>query len=119
MNVLVGVDGSTSDTSALEEALQRARSAGDDVAVAIYGADDDLDAARDTVEATLESHDVAAEIHELQGEPGSGLVDLAERGEFDRLVIGGGSRSPMGKIRIDEATEFVLLNATTTVTLIR
>ncbi len=50
---------------------------------------------------------------------GSSLVDYAEQGEYDQLVIGGGTLSPMGKIQLGPITEFVLLNAPTTVKLVR
>jgi nucleotide-binding universal stress UspA family protein len=46
-------------------------------------------------------------------------VELADSEGFDRLVIPGGKRSPLGKIRLDDLIEFVLLNAETTVTLHR
>jgi len=54
----------------------------------------------------------------LEGIP-SALVNYAEQGEFDQLVIGGGTLSPMGKIQLGPITEFVLLNAPTTVKLVR
>jgi nucleotide-binding universal stress UspA family protein len=52
-------------------------------------------------------------------DPAGRLVELAETEGFDRIAIPGGERSPLGKIQLDSVAEFVLLNATTTVTLIR
>ena len=60
-----------------------------------------------------------AEVTILSGHPGSQLVEFAERGSFDRIVLGGGETSPLGKVQLGEISEFVILNAQTTVTLIR
>ncbi len=46
-------------------------------------------------------------------------MNIAESEEFDRIVLGGGGRSPLGKIQLGPIVEFVLLNAQTPVTLIR
>lgn len=121
MNVLLGIGGSPDGFDALEETLARARQAGDDLAVAVLDTSDDYDV--DDVAAKirdrLDEAGVEADVHECSGHPGSQLTQLAEREEFDRIVIGGGQRSPMGKIELGEVAEFVLLNADTTVTLVR
>jgi nucleotide-binding universal stress UspA family protein len=44
---------------------------------------------------------------------------MAEREGFDELVLGGGERSPSGKMRLGRAAEFAVLNAHTTVVLVR
>jgi nucleotide-binding universal stress UspA family protein len=46
-------------------------------------------------------------------------VEIAEREAFDEVVLGGGHTSPMGKITIGPIAEFVLLNAKTSVRLVR
>ncbi|WP_123533883.1 universal stress protein [Halosimplex salinum] len=121
MKVLLGMGGSPDGFDALEETLDRARQAGDDLTVAVLDTSEDYDV--DEVEAKvrerLDEAGVETEIHTLSGHPGSQLSQLAEREGFDRIVIGGGQRSPMGKIELGEVAEFVLLNADTTVTLVR
>ena len=46
-------------------------------------------------------------------------IPPAERDGFDRIVLGGGERSTLGKIQLGSIVEFVLLNAQTPVTLVR
>ncbi len=122
MNVLLGVDGSEPSMRALEEAIERAQEAGDRVTVAVYEDQDGDGAAReevvDQVRDRLAATDVDADVTRLDGEPGSKLVELAAD-EYDRIVLGGGTRSPLGKIRLGSVAEFVLLNSSTSVTLVR
>ncbi|QPV63075.1 universal stress protein [Halosimplex litoreum] len=121
MNVLLGMGGSPDGFDALEETLTRARDAGDELTVAVLDTSDDHDP--DDVESEIRDRvdeaGVEASVTQLPGHPGSQLSQFAEREEFDRIVIGGGQRSPMGKIELGEVAEFVLLNADTTVTLVR
>ncbi|MHB9287163.1 universal stress protein [Halobacteriales archaeon Cl-PHB] len=120
MKVLLGVDGSESSQRALEEGLERAREADDRLTVAVFegeegpGREEVLDQVRDR----LADLDLNVEVTRLDGDPGSQLVELAES-DYDRIVIGGGTRSPLGKIRLGTVAEFVLLNSTTSVTLVR
>ena len=120
MHILLGVGGDDRSLQALTETVQRARAAGDDLTVALYTADDtthaDVEAA---VQDRLDELDFEAEIRALDGDPGSSLVALAESEGFDRITLAGGHRSPLGKIQLDPVSEFVLLNASTTVTLVR
>ena len=67
----------------------------------------------------LDANSFASEVRHLSGDPGSQLVDVAEREGFDQIVLGGGQRSPMGKIKLGHIAEFVLLNSPVTVTLVR
>lgn len=122
MKVLLGIDGSGPSFDALDEALARAEEAGDDLTVAIVD--------RDAVESTPEEIETRVrelladasrtpDIVHLEGHPGSRLVELADSEGYDQLCIGGGERSALGKIQLDETIEFVLLNSETTVTLVR
>jgi nucleotide-binding universal stress UspA family protein len=121
MNVLLGMGGSPDGFDALEETLARAREAGDDLTVAVLDTSEDYDVEAVAAKSRdrLAEAGVEAEVHRFAGHPGSQLTQLAEREGFDRIVIGGGQRSPMGKIELGEVAEFVLLNADTTVTLVR
>jgi nucleotide-binding universal stress UspA family protein len=119
MNVLLGVDASEFGYRALDETVERAASAGDDLTVGLYGDRDELADLEEAVRARLAEHGLRAEVLEIDGSPGAALVELADGGPYDRLVIGGGVRSPMGKIQLGSVAEFVLTNATTTVTLVR
>lgn len=122
MRILLGVGGSSLSHRALEQTLERASETGDDVTVAVYGSEE-VDATQDEIEQrvreTLEKMDASAEIRHIEGGPGSELVEMATRDEFDRIVLGSGKRSPLGKIQLGSIAEFVLLNAHTPVTLVR
>ncbi|MDG5819064.1 universal stress protein [Natronococcus sp. A-GB7] len=122
MNVLLGLAGSDESIKALRRTIERTDDVGDDLTVAVLEKGD-TDRSQEEMyrqaEKLLSEADLDAELERLEGDPGASLVDYAEQGEFDQLVIGGGTVSPMGKIQLGSITEFVLLNAPTTVKLVR
>lgn len=121
MHILLGVGGDDRSALALEETVRRARAAGDDLTVAVYSDADGrtLSDVETSVRDQLADLGFDADIRHLDGDPGSALVALAEAERFDRIALAGGHRSPLGKIQLGPVSEFVLLNASTTVTLIR
>jgi nucleotide-binding universal stress UspA family protein len=123
MDILLGVGGSELSYHALEETIERAQATGDDLTVAIFNNEEiseDMETIQQRVESTLQESDFEAAIRHLEGDnPGSELISLAENESFDRIVLGGGERSTLGKIQLGSIVEFVLLNAQTPVTLIR
>ena len=120
MRVLVAIEDSDRGMQALEAVAARAREAGDSVTVAVYTATEEtLEETTAAVKDRIETLDLDAEIVEIEDETGSKLVDLAEREGFDQIVLSGGHRSPLGKIKLDSVHEFVLLNTQTTVKLVR
>jgi nucleotide-binding universal stress UspA family protein len=122
MRVLLGVAGGEESMRALESTVERALEAGDDLTIAVIETDDmdrSPDEVADEAREIAGRHDLDVDVRTLDGNPGASLVDVAEREEFDELAIGGGTESPMGKIRLGPVTEFVLLNATTSVRLVR
>ncbi|MFB6205640.1 MAG: universal stress protein [Haloglomus sp.] len=122
MNVLVGIGGTDRSFEALEAAIARAREADDDLTVAIYrheDVDEPLDAIEGHVQDELVTAGIDAELRRIEDHAASQLVEIADGERFDRLVLAGGERSALGKIRIGDLVEFVLLNAETTVTLVR
>jgi nucleotide-binding universal stress UspA family protein len=123
MDILLGVGGSELSYQALEETIERTQETGDDVTVALFYNEEvsaDTGEIRERVEELLDSTGFEASIRELEGDsPGSELISLAENEGFDRIVLGGGERSTLGKIQLGSIVEFVLLNAQTPVTLIR
>jgi nucleotide-binding universal stress UspA family protein len=122
MKVLLGIDGSGPSFDALDEALARADAAGDDLTVAIVDRDAvelTPDEIEERVRGRLAESSRTPDVVHLEGHPGSRLVEMADSEGFDRLLIGGGERSALGKIQLDETIEFVLLNSETTVTLVR
>lgn len=119
MRLIVGVDGSEEAMTALEEVVTRARETGDEVTVAVYSHDDSTAAVESTVREQLVAFDFDATVTTFGSDPASQLVDVADTESYDRIVLSGGHRSPLGKIQLDSVVEFVLLNAHTTVTLIR
>ncbi len=122
MRTLIGIGGSEDSLRALEVALSRAAEAGDDVTVAVVENPDSplsIEELESRVHDHLREVDLDAEVCVLEGHAGSQLVDKADREDYDRIVLGGGETSPLGKINIGSIGEFVLLNAKTSVTLIR
>lgn len=122
MKVLLGIGGSPDSFRALSTGLERARAAGDELTVAILeNPESDVDPAE--VEARvrdeLEASAVDASVRRLSGDPGGALVKLAEAEHFDAIALGGGQESPMGKIRLGSIAEFVILNSSVTVILLR
>jgi nucleotide-binding universal stress UspA family protein len=121
MNVLLGMGGRADGFDALAATLDRTREAGDDLTVAVLdtSTDEDIDAVVEEARRRIDESGVDADVRALEGHPGAQLCELAENEGFDRIVIGGGKRSPLGKIDLGEVAEFVLLNAEVSVTLIR
>ena len=121
VKVLLGVGGRDDSALALDRTVERAREAGDDLTVAVF--DDtgtgDAVAVERRVRTALEDAGVDATITRLDGDAGSALVELAETGGFDRVVVGGGERSPMGKVQVGSVAQFAVVNASVTVTLVR
>ena len=122
MKVLLGIGGSEDSFRALESTLDRAAATGDEITVAVLENPDSdpspesvAGRARDAIEAA----GVTGDVRRLEGDPGARLVELAEREAFDAIALGGGEESPMGKISLGSITEFVVLNATVTVILVR
>jgi nucleotide-binding universal stress UspA family protein len=122
MKVLCGIGGSDDSFRALERTVERAAVANDDLTVAVVDNEDSPVAPDDVMERAREAvaeAGIDADVRRVGGDPGSQLVEIAEREEFEEIVLGGGHTSPMGKITIGPIAEFVLLNAKTTVTLVR
>jgi nucleotide-binding universal stress UspA family protein len=122
MRLLLGIGGSDDSIRALERTVDRVAETGDDLTVAVLrnpASDADPATIEERVRAVLDEAGMAASVRHLEGDPGSQLVDLAEREAFDRIVLGGGETSPMGKIKLGSIAEFVLLNSHVSVTLVR
>jgi len=122
MKVLLGIGGSDDSVRALEHVVDRAAAVGDELTIAIVENPRSPRSREEIAERAREELDSAgfdAEIRQVEGDPGSELVDIAEREGFDEVALGGGQTSPMGKINVGSIAEFVLLNAHTTVRLVR
>jgi nucleotide-binding universal stress UspA family protein len=122
MKLLLGVGGSEDSLRALERTVERVAETGDELTVAVLenpaNEAEPSDIER-RVREVLDAADVDAPVRSLEGDPGSRLVEVAEHEGYDRIVLGGGETSPMGKIKIGNIAEFVLLNSHVSVTLIR
>lgn len=122
MKVLLGIGGSEDSMRALSRTVERAKVAGDDLTVGVVD-NPNSELSYEEIEArvrdVLEETGLDAEVHHLEGDPGSRIVDVAEEERFDQIVLGGGETSPMGKINIGGIAEFVLLNSHVTVKLVR
>ncbi|ESP87518.1 universal stress protein [Candidatus Halobonum tyrrellensis] len=122
MKILLGIGGSDDSFTALETTVERARTAGDDLTVAVVdnpSADRTYDDVEARVRSVLAEADLDADVRRVEGDAGSRLVDIAESEGFDRIALGGGRRSPMGKISLGQIAQFVLLNSQVSVTLVR
>ena len=122
MKVLLGIGGSDDSFTALEETLERATAAGDDLTIGIVEnpeSERTPEEVRNRVVEELADVELGVDVRTLSGDPGSELLDVAEREGFDQIVLGGGQRSPMGKIKLGHIAEFVLLNSHVTVKLVR
>lgn len=122
MKVLLGMGGSDDSLRALEQTVERARHAGDEVTIAIVEnpqSNRKPDEVEERINSVLEQEEFDATVCRISGHAGSELVDFAEREGFDVIALGGGQQSPMGKIQVGHIAEFVLLNAQTTVKLVR
>ena len=122
MKVLLGVGGSPDSLAALSNIVERAASVGDELTVAIVenpASDVSMEALKSQVRAELSEADVDANVMVVTGDPGSGLVEIAETEGFDVVAIGGGEQTPMGKISVGSIAEFVILNARVSVFLVR
>ncbi|MFB6123326.1 MAG: universal stress protein [Haloferacaceae archaeon] len=122
MKLLLGVGGSEDSLRALERTVERVAETGDDLTVALLEnptTDTPQSEIERQVREALDAAGVDATVEHLDGDPGSRLVEVAENESYDRIVLGGGQRSPMGKIKIGSIAEFVLLNSHVSVTLVR
>lgn len=122
MKVLLGIGGSDDSIRALERVVDRTSRVGDDLTVAIVDnprSERSRDEIESRVRAVLDGAGIDSPVRHLEGDPGSQLVDIAETEGFDEIALGGGETSPMGKINVGSIAEFVVLNAHTSVRLIR
>jgi nucleotide-binding universal stress UspA family protein len=122
MNVLLGIGGRGDSLRALERTVDRVVETGDHLTVAILrnpATDVEPEEIERRVRAVLDEANVTVPLRRIESDPGSRLVELAEGEGFDRIVLGGGTTSPMGKINLGEVAEYVLLNSHVSVTLIR
>ncbi|MGM0372172.1 MAG: universal stress protein [Halobacteriota archaeon] len=122
MKVLFGISTGSDSLEALHRTVERARDVGDELTVAVLEHPDDegpIDEFEQSVREAITEELPAIDLRRVEGHPGSRLVELAESEGFDRIVLGGGEQSPMGKIRIGSIAEFVLLNSHVSVTLLR
>lgn len=122
MKVLLGIGGTEDSFRALSETVDRTAAVGDRLTIAILdnpASDVVPGEIEDRVRRAIESAGLSAEVRHVTGDAGSRLTQIAETEGFDSIVLGGGEKSPMGKIRLGSIAEFVVLNATVSVTLIR
>lgn len=123
MKILLGLGSGDDSIHALERTARRVDAAGDELSVTVGGPGplSSIEELERRVRSELSTLGVDAEVRTIGAEEDLGgyLVETAEREEFDSIVLEGGDKSPMGKIQLSSTAEFVLLNARTSVTLVR
>lgn len=122
MRLLLGIGGSEDSFRALETTVERAVEAGDELSVVVLenpASEPSPEDVADRVRAVVADAGLDADVRIVRGHPGSGLVEVAESEGFDRIVLGGGETSPLGKVQLGDIAEYVLLNAHVSVTLVR
>ena len=122
MKVLLGIGGGDDSLRALERTVSRSGVAGERLRVGSVGdpaAGRPVDDVDGEVDRVVEAAGLVAEVRHVDGDAGSELVRIAESEGFDRIALGGGTTSPMGKIQLGQTAEFVLLNSHVTVSLVR
>ena len=119
MEIVLGIDATAADQATVAWAIDHVTPE-EGVLVAAYGGDAttrERVATRARDRLAEAGFDVSVSL--LEDDPGARLVELAETGDYDCIAVHGGSRSPLGKIQLDTVVEFVVLNARTSVTLVR
>lgn len=122
MKVLLGIGGSDDSLRALDRTLERTQETGDDLTIAVLENPESPRSVEEIEELIYERLDGTgfdAEVVVLPGHPGNRLVEYAGNREFDCITLGSGRTSPLGKVKIGHIAEFVLLNARTSVKLVR
>ena len=122
MKVLLGIGGSDDSLRALEDTVERAEAAGDDLTVAVVEnprSERSPEVIDERVRTVLAEAGIDAAVRHVDGDAGSQLVAIAEDEGFDMIAIGGGETSPMGKINLGSIAQFVLLNSHVSVKLVR
>lgn len=122
MKVLLGLADGEAPLRTLETVAERVEEVGDELTVAIVtdpGGTRSADELEASVRERLADHDLPAAIRRVDGDPGSSLLEIAEGEGFDAIALEGGTRSPMGKISLGDVAEFVLMNASVSVVLVR
>jgi nucleotide-binding universal stress UspA family protein len=98
--ILVGTDGSPTAAKAVERAVDVARATGAVLTIACAG---DAPRATEIVEAEAARHadagiELATEV--LDGDPATALLDRAEFGQFDLLVVGNKGMTGMARFMV-------------------
>lgn len=122
MRVLLGIGGGADGFRALASITERAAAGQFDLTVAIIDSpetDIELSTLEEEVRDRLADAGIEPDVRRLAGDPGGQLVTLADTEGFDAIAIGGGEYSPLGKVTLGPVAEFVVLNATVTVMLVR
>lgn len=122
MEILLGIGGSEDEFVALSKLLSGESIQWDVLTIAILKSEHTTPSTRaieERVTEMLETTDRSVTIKQLPGDPGSQLIELAETEGYDAIAIGGGERSPLGKLTLNQTAEFVVLNSTITVMLVR
>lgn len=122
MEILLGIGGSEDEFVALSKLLSGESIQWDVLTIAILESEHTPTSTRsieERVTGMLETTDRSVTIKQLPGDPGSQLLEFAETEGYDAIAIGGGERSPLGKLTLNQTAEFVVLNSTINVVLVR
>jgi nucleotide-binding universal stress UspA family protein len=101
--ILVGTDGSKTAAKAVERAIDLAKCVGASVTIVTAGRGEGARAVVEGEAARFADTGVAIDTKVIEGDPSSALVDTAEAGGYDLLVVGnkgmtGASRFFLGSV---------------------
>lgn len=128
--VLVPVDSNTPRALEQAKAVADLPSAAEDVEATLLRVFDDIAASDDTemvdptrvyavteVREFLEDAGVTVELRGETGDIGDEIIEVADEIDADRIVMGGPTQSPIGKVVFGSVGQYVLLNADRPVTM--
>jgi nucleotide-binding universal stress UspA family protein len=116
MHVVCGVRGTAASQAGLQRVLAGWLTGSDTATVLLLDADDQTEAAAADAAAASAA---TVEVTPLSPRTGAALITAATEAEAEQIILAGGRRSPLGKIQLDRLTQYVVLNAPMTVTLVR
>jgi nucleotide-binding universal stress UspA family protein len=117
--ILVGTDGSRTAAKAVDRAVELAAATGASLTVLTVGAEAKGLLTAESEVARHRGSGVAIEARAIDGDPASVLLDEAERGRYDLLVMGNKGMTGVSRFLMGSVPNKVSHHATSTVLIVR